>query len=152
MTSSNAGEVGLLPCPFCGGKAGLCGDLRTVQCMSCGAEAKESDSQRATLHWNTRAVLSTHNAEGWRDRSSVPTTGRPVDLWGYEEGWRENRPAAPGPQRLASCRYDRQGPCPGDGWYGWIMPSGRRVESFTHWRYITGPATPIAAGQEVGHG
>lgn len=68
-------EIGLIPCPFCGGtivsaEIGTCGseDWGGVRCWGCGATMRESCDfrngvmpsdllQRAVYKWNRRAVL-----------------------------------------------------------------------------------------------
>ncbi len=80
---------------------------------------------------------------GWQPIETAPRDGTCVDLWGHEEGWRENRPADPKMRRLTNCRWVRQGPTPGDGWYGFALPNGTRVNTYTHWMPL--PDAPVTA-------
>ena len=50
---------GLLPCPYCGGKAGLYQDYTSswcVQCDKCGATTLKGDKEDVIKKWNRRVT------------------------------------------------------------------------------------------------
>jgi Lar family restriction alleviation protein len=74
-------DVILLPCPFCGAtdrllvtgftNAGSC-CFWSVECLSCGVEVADDESQsRAAEHWNTR-LASTQGSQG-REAEAIST-------------------------------------------------------------------------------
>ena len=69
MTEAPKVEQELLPCPFCGAADGRIEQayvratddfaIWTVECVDCGADISDDESQTAAdRHWNTRATLT----------------------------------------------------------------------------------------------
>ena len=69
MTEAPKVEQELLPCPFCGAADGRIEQayvratddfaIWTVECLDCGADISDDESQTAAdRHWNTRATLT----------------------------------------------------------------------------------------------
>lgn len=57
---------GLLPCPHCGGRAGLWQDYTSwwcVQCDKCGATTMHTDKEDAVKRWNRRINEHTNTHE-----------------------------------------------------------------------------------------
>lgn len=85
---------------------------------------------------------------GWRPIETAPRDGTYIDLWGEEESARFNRPSTPPMRRQASCRWERQGPTPGEGWYGFALRSGARILRATHWMPLPTPPSASNDGEE----
>ena len=59
-------EKGLLPCPFCAGRASMCcggPGCYFVQCDGCNATSDDHSEERAIAAWNRRAYLNATQAK-----------------------------------------------------------------------------------------
>ena len=70
---------GLLPCPHCGGKAGLWQAYDSswcVQCDRCGATTMKFDKDEAVKRWNRRVGNDNQRTERKRTAEEVERTSK----------------------------------------------------------------------------